>query len=380
MSDSGDEQLSWFSEGGPEAVEKRIKAFFDRSNKFLWNGTIGSGANGSVYKVKYDNGSGITTLAVKICHIDVDIDGNKSYDEENEDDEDEVLHLENEKKWLERLRNCHHIIQSLDIPNDPLRGTPADLAPHRMRNWIFTEYIENGSLEGLVGRHIQQYQGELFPCRILWRFFMCLIRFCLEMAYWDSQRQGRINLKTASLESLRTLPAGFLAHKDLSKSNIAVGGFETDFKHPEHAITPILKLLDFGTAAEMDPNVPGSLDDFGRTGPQRNISDIGEVMQYLVLQGDDNMAERVTVTIGAETFQTFAGSIHTSRDDLIAKHGIDAQLLDLIYYCRAVDQRRQPSLIDLAIAVRNQVANRGHNGVPRETNHEIRQRMMSLCQ
>lgn len=83
----------------------------------------------------------------------------------------------------------------------------------------------------------------------------CLvIRFCLEMAYCGAQQDGRVNLATATLESLREFPIGFLAHKDLSRSNIAVGGLLPELQHPEHDMNPILKLLDFGTAAVMDPS------------------------------------------------------------------------------------------------------------------------------
>ncbi|KAI0846489.1 hypothetical protein F5Y00DRAFT_271948 [Daldinia vernicosa] len=377
MSGSSGNQISWFSEGGAEAVAERIKAFFDRSDRFGWEGTIGSGANGSVYKVKYNSEEGSWILAVKICHIDVDLDGNKSYDEDDEDEGDEVLQLANEKLWLERLRSCPHIIQSFDVNDDPLRQTPYDLAPHRMRTWIFTEYIDNGPLTRLVRRHTELYEGELFPCRLLWRFFMCLIRFCLEMAYCDAHQDGRVDLNTATLESLRELPIGFLAHKDLSRSNIAVGGLLSALQHPEHDMNPILKLLDFGTAAVMDPSDPRSLDDFNRTGPQRNISDIGEVMEYLILQEDEMMNETATVPIGVSVVETFAGSLHAARDDLIAR-GVDAQLIDLVYCCRVVDPERQPGLIDLAIAVRNWVSNRGDYGVERETDGAIQQRVANL--
>ncbi|KAI1471843.1 uncharacterized protein F4812DRAFT_415743 [Daldinia caldariorum] len=377
MSDLSENQMSWFSEGGAEAVSQRIKAFFDRDNTFRWDGIVGSGANGSVYKVIYNEHGRLTTMAVKICHIDVDLGGNKSYDEEDEDEGEEVQQLLNEKLWLERLRNCHHIIQSLDVDDDPLANTPAGISPHRMQSWIFTEYIENGLLTRLVERHLEQYEGELFPCRLLWRFFMCLIRFCLEMAYWDAQREGRVDLETDTLESLRGSYPGFLAHKDLSRNNIAVGGLMPELQHPEHDTSPILKLLDFGTADTMDPRNPRSLDSFGRNGPQRNITDIGEVVQYLVLQQEGQIGQRTRVTVRGQSFETFAGSLHAARTSLIAQ-GIDAELINLIYYCRAVDQRRQLNLIDLAIAVRNQVRNRGHNSIERETNRAISLRIANI--
>ncbi|KAI0131545.1 hypothetical protein F4814DRAFT_457379 [Daldinia grandis] len=377
MSGSNENQMSWFSEGGAEAVAERIKAFFDRNDKFQWESTVGSGANGSVYKIKYSSEGCPWTFAVKVCHIDVDLGGNKSYDEDDADEGDEVLQLVNEKHWLERLRNCHHIIQSFDITDDPLGQTPVGLTPHRMRAWIFTEYIENGPLTLLVERHTELYKGELFPCRLLWRFFMCLVRFCLEMAYCDAQQDGRVNMATATLESLRELPIGFLAHKDLSKNNIAVGGVFPELQHPEHDTNLILKLLDFGTAALMDPSDPRSLDDFNRTGPQRNMNDIGEVMQYLVLQEDEIMNRTATVTVGDETFETFAGNLHAVRDDLVAR-GVDAQIIDLIYCCRVVNKERLPGLIDLAISVRGWVSSRGDGGAERETDGAIQQRIDNL--
>ncbi|KAI1798652.1 hypothetical protein F4811DRAFT_547636 [Daldinia bambusicola] len=377
MSGSSENQMSWFSEGGAKAVAQRIKAFFDRSHAFRWGGIIGSGANGSVYKVSYNNEGRLIPMAVKICHIDVDLGGNKSYDEEDEDEGEEVQQLFNEKLWLERLRNCHHIIQSFDVNDDPLASSPPGLPPHRMQTWIFTEYVENGPLIRLVERHLDQYDGELFPSRLLWKFFMCLVRFCLEMAYWDAQREGRVDLETGTIESLRISRPSFLAHKDLTRNNIAVGDVLPGFQHPEHDTNPILKLLDFGTADVMDPGNPGSLDGFGRNGPQRNIADIGEVMQYLVLQEEEQISERTNVTIQGQSFDTFAGNLHMARTRLIDR-GIDAELINLIYCCRAADHRQQPNLIDLAISIRNQVYSGGNDLIEREANEAIGIRLASI--
>ncbi|KAI1406788.1 hypothetical protein F5Y13DRAFT_183911 [Hypoxylon sp. FL1857] len=342
--------MSYWSEEGPALVTARVKTFFDNDPRFKWEGLLGEGANGIVYRLMYTNLGYSMRMAVKIAPIDVDLGGSKSYDEDDEEGPEEVESIYIERQWLQRLRGCAHVIQSLDIPRDPLFQTPAGVPPHRMLNWIFLEYAENGTVMTFVQRHIAQYPGELIPSRLLWRFFMCLLRAAIEMAYYDATRNDLpVDLYTAPLESLQSIPPGSLAHRDMGLSNTVIGAAVPWLQHPEHNISPILKLIDFGQAGEVDP----AEDVFNRTGSQRNIMDIGEIMSYLI-----------SLTWG------FLTNMPEAHGDFIAR-GIDPLLIDLVCQCLSRENDTRPGLIELAIRVHDQVLNRGPNAVERETDEAI---------
>ncbi|KAI0880146.1 uncharacterized protein GGS22DRAFT_198238 [Annulohypoxylon maeteangense] len=371
------EEKSYFSEEGPALVTERIKTFFDRAPHYKWEGEVGAGANGIVYKIERSGSADgeLRTLAVKIAPIDVDLGGNKSYEEghgdEYEDTPDEILSMMREKIWLKRLRNGLHIIKSLDLPDDPLAQTPDGILPHRMRTWIFMEYAENGGLRTLVQRHKEQYR-EAMPNRLLWRFFMCLVRGCLEMAYYNATVNGQsVDPKTASIDELSLIEPGDLAHQDLGSHNIVVGAMAPDAS-VEHNATPILKLIDFGEAGVVDPNS----DYHQRNGSQMNLNEISRIMSFLILQDDGELRE-VEVTVDGQTFKTPGRSLYEHHDELIT-HGVDEDLLNLVYRGMALGRDGRLSLIEVARIVHERVLNRGHNGIEQETDQSIRERLVAL--
>ncbi|KAI1104412.1 hypothetical protein F4804DRAFT_307215 [Jackrogersella minutella] len=368
-------ERSYYSDEGPELVALRIRTYFDLAPHFTWGGQLGAGANGVIYKISHKANGRRRKLAVKIAPIDVDLGGNKSFDENSDIIPDEILSLDKEKVWLRRLRNNPHIIQSLDLPNDPLAQTLPAVWPHRMRNWIFLEYAENGALKTLSERHVEQYDNELLPNRLLWRFFMCLVRGCIEMAYYDAKLNGQpVDLKTASFETLDLIEPGPLAHQDLGTHNILVGATALD-ESLEHNATPILKIIDFGEAGEIDP----ASEYFHRTGSQLNVGDICRVMVFLILQYDVSYhsEDRINLIIDGRTFETIGGQLYELHDDLVSD-GLDVDLLNLLYRGMSMDNNVQLGLIELARIVHERVTNRGDNGVERETDEAIRQRIFTL--
>ncbi|KAI1451229.1 hypothetical protein F4805DRAFT_474659 [Annulohypoxylon moriforme] len=368
------EEKSYYSEEGPALVSARIKTFFDKALHYKWGGELGAGANGVVYKItRYADGK-LKTLAVKVPPIDVDLGGNKSYDENDEDEmPDEVQSIIREKDWLQRLRNGFHIIKSLDLPNDPLARTPEGVSPHRMRSWIFMEYAENGGLRTFIERHVEQYEGEILPSRLLWRFFMCLVRGCLEMAYYNASINGqRVDFKTASIEDLSGIEPGGLAHQDLGSHNVVIGAMTPD-ANVEHNITPILKLIDFGEAGQIDPE----RDFFNRTGSQVNVGEISQVMSFLILQDDTAYNGAIDVVINGRMFETHASSLRANQNDLI-RAGLDIDLLNLVYRGLSMDKDERPGLIELARIVHERVLHRGHRGAERETDQSIKERIFKL--
>ncbi|KAI0834045.1 hypothetical protein F5Y06DRAFT_307220 [Hypoxylon sp. FL0890] len=365
ISGESDHRLSYYSDEGAALVAARIKSFFDPDPRFRWEDTIGAGANGIVYRLQYKS----ARIAVKIAPVDVDLgEGYKSYEEDGAPPPAESLSLTLEKNLLRRLRGCVHIIQSLDIPQDPLQLTPTGVQPHRMRDWLFMEYAENGSVQLFVQRHLNQYPGELLPCRLLWRFFMC------QLAYYGlTTHDGRkVDLTRIPLESLQSIPPGPLVHGDMYPTNMVVGALMPQIQPPEHTISPNLKLIDFGAAE----NYNRTEDKFQRTGSARNIWDIGEIMRYLITLRQDS-AERVEVTVDGKTFNIFGDSMERAREELIAR-GIDPLLIGIVYCCLSHQEATRPGLIELATRVHHQVMNRGPNGVERETDQAILKRVSTL--
>ncbi|KAI1134271.1 hypothetical protein F5Y05DRAFT_406591 [Hypoxylon sp. FL0543] len=369
-----DSQLSYYSDEGVALVTARIKSFFDPDPRFVWEDTIGAGSNGIVYRLRYAAGTYTRRMAVKIAPMDVDLgEGYKSYIEGGPAP-GEVLSLAIEKGWLQRLRGCLHVIQSLDMPADPLAQVPQGVTPHRMLNWLFMEYAENGTVTLLVERHLKMYPGELLPCRLLWRLFMCLIRAAVEMAYHDLiTLDGRkVDLTMLPLEILKSIPPGPMIHGDLHWGNMVIGAIMPDIQHPEHAVSPNIKLIDLGTARRYNHRD----DKFNRTGSQRNIWEIGEIMCFLMLLKQENM-DTVQVTVDGQTFEIWGSSMEQAREELIAA-GIDPLLIGIVYCCLSHQDFARPGLIDLAMKVHDQVVNRGPNGVERETDEAIFGRVLSL--
>ncbi|OTB04805.1 hypothetical protein M426DRAFT_22428 [Hypoxylon sp. CI-4A] len=366
MSDGSD---TYDSEYGALIVAARIKTYFDHNHGYQWEDTIGAGANGVVYRIRnrvpgntsYEGRPVPELFALKIAPHDVVLEtGNKSYDEDGSDLEDEVNGLDNERKWLWQLRGCPHIIESLNIPHDPLaRAPPQGTLAHRMRAWVYTEYVENGIY--IMGDQYQTaYYGDSLCVDII-----VVVRACVEMAY-----HSQANMETIALDSLSSMIPGNLAHLDLAQRNVALGSMYPSLQHPEHSFTPILKALDFGTAEMRDGR------SNGRNGPQENIFDIGRLMAYIILQ-DQPVVSRAQVTVNGNTFNTFAKSLHDQRGYLI-QAGVDADLIDIVYHCCADDMTAQPQLLQLATTVRDRVANRGHGGIAHEQDQNITERIRNV--
>ncbi|KAI1385964.1 uncharacterized protein F4822DRAFT_432823 [Hypoxylon trugodes] len=371
-SDSSDGRLSYYMDGGAEAVTERIKQFFDNNTRWKWSSMLGIGATGIVYRVQYQRGNLSRDLAVKIVPQDVDLGGYKSYDEDDPIVPDEVEEIVNEKRWLQVLRGNSHIVTPLDVPHDPFdsANTPPGVLPHRMGNWVFMEYLPNGPLWLFISRYHKLYPDEPIPNRLLWRFFMCLARMCLEMAYYNATwPDGRkVNLETDDYEQLRNIPPGPLVHSDIGSNNIMIGTLAPNLQNPEHTLSPVLKLIDFALAQ----NLPDT-DFLGSNAAQINVRDAGEVMLNLIRQQEHGGTEKTRVTIAGQTFETFAGGLVDRWKDY-KKAGVDPGLVELICTCLAEEPHRRLSPVDLAIVIRLSW-DKDYPNNPRETDAVIQERL-----
>ncbi|KAI1125919.1 kinase-like domain-containing protein [Nemania abortiva] len=106
---------------------------------------------------------------------------------------------------------------------------------------LLMEYLEGGDL-----LHMMERQNRLnlrLPNRILWSFFLCLVRASVGLSY---PKQGGVDAPQ-ELEEVKGEEKGIL-HGDLFPRNIMIGSVENDV--PEHVTIPRLKLIDFGMAVE----------------------------------------------------------------------------------------------------------------------------------
>ncbi|KAK8057795.1 hypothetical protein PG996_011732 [Apiospora saccharicola] len=171
--------------------------------------------------------------------------------------------IENEKKWLGVLRWAKHVMNIVEIPDDPLNRRKSPLRRHGVENWMFLEWVQHGTLHRLV-RRAKEENIEYLPNRMLWRFFMC---------------------QSAVVAS----GLGGGAH------NLAVmiGPFEPNPEYPEHDITPVLEMIDLGKMSGNE-NLTCIHKHKGTNfdATKENIRDIGNVSQHLLQHPPESREDR----------------------------------------------------------------------------------------
>ncbi|CAJ2500249.1 Uu.00g031020.m01.CDS01 [Anthostomella pinea] len=314
--------------GAPNKKQvNEIRNHFNALPDFAFEEIIGRGAYGLTFRVVEKLANGKTRrLAVK-----------RALSKESESD------LRREITWMTRLGGAAHIARVLGTRNvtggnmtNTRRGL-AQLFRTRSRFLIgiegpvlALEYLENGSLAGMYKRMCRA--KTVLPNRILWSFWVCLVRACIAMAYPPDRG---INA-TPRLEQITAgaIP-GTLEHGDLHRGNIMIG-LTDDFG--EHGPIPGLKLIDFGTA-QTDVNTHTR----ATPGTSWNIREMSNMML-------DIIAHR-TVLIETNNPVTYKG-YETGASEILDVPGggganyptLDEDFRDLMARCLARDQNLRPSL------------------------------------
>ncbi|KAI3325952.1 hypothetical protein HD806DRAFT_552340 [Xylariaceae sp. AK1471] len=343
----------------------------DEERRFHMEGLLGAGTFGLAWKVKYRPPPPDPALAgpvplPEVRHIVLKTDrvymqneDEKIEEEEEEDDSDDSMddddsdsvahnNIWKEKRWLKRSNanaNKHH----------------------------------SGTLKKFVNRALEKGIAAPLPNRLLWMFFMCLIRMCIAMGWPPAKPPGE-NPQPVT-ERAEGEPHGGLIHGDMHDGNIMFGEMVLGDPDMEHSITPILKLIDFGSMRM----VTGSLD-IQINAIRENIFDIGAIMVELVTLDQDNAGNIYPSDSNAVTFRMGQNGpeIKTNGDLILPKNGVnpyprlDPTLRNLICACLAVTPGNRPSLPALANVVGNAVMARNaqfyaNNGIRRgESDEEIR--------
>ncbi|KAI0396987.1 kinase-like domain-containing protein [Xylariaceae sp. FL0594] len=306
---------------------------------------------------------------------------------------DEKDLLEAETDNLKEHLKAEHIVQLIYSDGDGLISeNDAKPAPETLTTssqgtqpksiMVFmTEMLENGDLFGFICK--VNSHGERIPNAILWRFFLCLVRMCIAMAYPPASLPENMDRPGPITE---TVPDGDfeewerrMVHFDFDPSNIFVGDLRLG---AEHQISPILKLGDFGLATEIlvqksydyyekfrsygkyswfspeqfsldwdyiqeDPHGVHDHPIAGNFGSHTNIWAVGETMETLITLCFPATPPKPT-RVRSETpdhgkeYWTYAGHLKH------AKYGhVDRQLIDLVLRCQAHHPDDRPKLRDL---------------------------------
>ncbi|TGJ79966.1 hypothetical protein E0Z10_g8807 [Xylaria hypoxylon] len=116
-------------------------------------------------------------------------------------------------------------------------------------NCFITEMLDNGDLSRFICK--VQTHDEIIPNAVLWRFFLCFIKMCIGLAYPPASIDERKNITPPVPEKIvHSAQPKRVVHFDFDPRNVFVGDVG---QGPEHDLTPLLKLGDFGLATEIYP-------------------------------------------------------------------------------------------------------------------------------
>ncbi|KAK9415686.1 putative Protein kinase domain-containing protein [Seiridium unicorne] len=253
--------------------------------------------------------------------------------------------LRRETDWLTKLRGSEHIVgllaardntDSVRVLSNFLRvlkdaryifQSPASLAFRGTIGPIVgIEYLENGTLGMLIKR--LQDRGMHLPNRVLWSFFLCMVRACVALAYPPKGAPGGdTQLENIPTDGRQPIE---LTHGDLHSANIMIGRVNPRF--PEHSIVPVAKFIDLGEA-KLD-------SDLGIT---ENLYKVSLRIFILIIRHEFKIRRARSMYRG---FETLATEILPHGDG--AKYPtLDPELREFLARCLATDEALRPGLQEM---------------------------------
>ncbi|KAI0839907.1 kinase-like protein [Hypoxylon sp. FL0890] len=342
-----------------------LKQYFDTNPRFEFVNLVGHGNFGSACRVRYNDPKNKIWKYFLV---------KKSFSQEGANDA-----LRTEKKYLRRLRGGAHIVRMLDIEDNPLNKSnvsksaapgpskSANKLPDIDEEWMILEWLEHGT----VGEFIMKARNmkvERLPNRLLWRFFYCLVRGCIAMAWPPNRSDDKVENEKVK----PGVPESRLVHNDLHDANVLLGEPPTD---PEHTISPIIKIIDFGIAGEW------AWRKGQATAVQSNIYEIGRIMVLLIglwswtiLDVNEDKTSKFRMTEDGPEIETDAVMMLPLTGDTTRFPHLDPLLGRLVCACLATDHSDRPTLQQLSADVAKAVSTRGasfYPGVEEEQNDSI---------
>ncbi|KAH9884888.1 hypothetical protein F4778DRAFT_762103 [Xylariomycetidae sp. FL2044] len=250
--------------------------------------------------------------------------------------------LRNEIEKLLRLKNAAHVVRLIvhrddeTAPSEAERQVQLDLEPSGFLAGLtgpiaVTEYLENGTIRQLIKRC--RKRNIPVPNRVLWYFLLCLVRAVIEMKYptkipFDQPSYNITTEEVLPSELENTHPTGIqsINHDDLHLENIMMG----DPGYREEIVVPIIKLIDFGNAKDVEPGVEPN-----------NMAPLIETMIMIIAQSevpDDDYVQ-------FEGYTTSASEILDVEGGNGARYpGLDDVLRRTLAQCLAEDLSQRPGL------------------------------------
>ncbi|KAI1473211.1 kinase-like domain-containing protein [Daldinia caldariorum] len=303
---------------GARQDAERLARYFSDDKRFDFLGLIAHGNYGSASRVQYRD----TTTKMSIDFI-----VKRAFSSQMAEDA-----MRRERDYLRRFRGALHIVQMIEVENNPLNRQPSIAG-----QWITMEWLSCGSLSNFIAK--AKTKVNRLPNRLLWRFFLCLVRACIAMANPPNRDDGIVEREVVR----DVLPKTAVAHGDFHAANVVLGEPPSD---SEHTITPILKVIDFGNASEWS-----WIDGMGTTA-NNNLWEVGKFMIGLITLSEREFIPRsgrgkVMMPNQGKVLTTDAVAI-LPLDPPNAKFPLlDPDLGRLVCWCLATDIEDGPSLWDI---------------------------------
>ncbi|KAI1747484.1 kinase-like domain-containing protein [Xylaria castorea] len=315
-----------------EAVVAELRGYFSQSPTWECEKTLGNGAYGAAILVKERSarrGHGRRVVLKRALRAG-------------------IAELKAEIATLKKLRRNAHVATLLASCEDVTECAGPDIPAAKWKT-IFTslrglrgpvlvqEYCQNGTIDSLKEK--ARTQGIDIPNRLLWRFYLCLVRACVGLAYPALGPEDG----TATLEEIPAgRAAGDLVHGDIAGRNMVIG--DTDPSTPEHSTIPVLKMIDFGSSRECA--------DAGK-GVEENLHSTAVEMLRLIRKGPVKTRVQRNATY-FEGVRTVATDILPGVDGVPRFPNLDPKLRDLLVHALRTDRDRRPSLAEMLAATRNE--------------------------
>ncbi|KAH8156800.1 hypothetical protein CIB48_g11445 [Xylaria polymorpha] len=370
----------------------------DEENRFHMESVVGGGMFGLAWKLRYMTPATSSSLAPGGRHIvlktdriyslyddisEAENEGNEGEDEEEYDAGQSTI--PNEKKWLKvsDFPNTfmQHIVNDVTPTKDPLARQFPGIRSHHMDidDWL---YLECGTVKRFVDRAIELRIQ--FPNRLLWRFFLCLVRMCIAMG-WPAEKPEEEDPQPVT-EVVKGRTYGGLIHGDMHDQNIMFGDFIPNDPDMEHEITPIMKLIDLGCMRMVKKD-----RDAMREAVRENLFDIGIIMvQFVTLSSEtarniypsETLATKFRLSPDSQELMTNANVI-LPNENFNPYPNLDKALRSLICSCLATRPENRPAASILANVVTTYIENRdgqfyASRGFPGESDDDIQSIIQKL--
>ncbi|KAF2995143.1 hypothetical protein E8E14_003499 [Neopestalotiopsis sp. 37M] len=292
-----------------EKVARILKTRFDADGHYFLESYVGSGIQADVFRIKKcgDHIEGPDRVAVKVP-AQPELRTARSI-------------MLPEKEALNIFAGAMHVVQILEIGDDPLDRDIKDVPMMPVPGWIYMEWLDNGTLQSFLSKAEDAKRSP--PNRLLWRIFMCYIRIIIAIAWSRVHVAG-----TDKLEEIQdSIPKMIHYNGDLHSGNVVFGDFNPNCREFEHRLSPIMKMIDLGYIEKTKT----ANDAIWRSNVSELIWHIGNEMRNVICSGT-----------------------RTSLDD----RSLDSDLVQIVRYCEDGIVAKRPSLQELHEWVGNAIRNR----------------------